>query len=172
MIISRLVRCFLPKTKVFGLGGSVMEKIFVCCDIISFVAQIGGGLLTYSSKPNTAKTGVHTVDFGVVFQQALIVFFLALTVRTTQKIDWVMPRCRISKAAKTRIYAVQISLLLITYHILTLIVEFASGSGSSLNTYINNHEWCVYVFDAAPMLFALFCGEYLPSRKRAFHGEH
>ncbi|EXJ72023.1 uncharacterized protein A1O5_04526 [Cladophialophora psammophila CBS 110553] len=41
------------------------------------------------------------------------------------------------------------------YCIVYRIVEFASGSGSSLNTYINNHEWCVSVFDAAPMFFAL-----------------
>ncbi|EXJ72024.1 uncharacterized protein A1O5_04527 [Cladophialophora psammophila CBS 110553] len=34
MVISRLVRCFLQKTKVFGLGGNVMGKIFVCRDIM------------------------------------------------------------------------------------------------------------------------------------------
>ncbi|OQU99755.1 hypothetical protein CLAIMM_05342 [Cladophialophora immunda] len=155
MIISRLVRCFLRKTKVFGLGGNIMGKIFVCCDIISFIIQIGGGLLTLSKTANSAKTGVHIVTFGVVFQEALIVFFFALTVRTTKKLDWVMPHSRISKDAKACIHAVQISLLLITYRIVYRIVEFSSGQGSSLNTYINKHEWCEYVFDGVPMVFAL-----------------
>ncbi|OAP56974.1 hypothetical protein AYL99_09086 [Fonsecaea erecta] len=155
MIISRLVRCFLRKTKVFGLGGNIMGKIFVCCDIISFIIQIGGGLMTLSKKPNSAKTGVHIVTFGVVFQEALIVFFFALTMRLTQKLDWAMPHSQISKDAKTRIHAVQISLLLITYRIVYRIVEFSSGEGSSLNNYINKHEWCEYVFDGVPMFFAL-----------------
>ncbi|KIX98009.1 uncharacterized protein Z520_06088 [Fonsecaea multimorphosa CBS 102226] len=155
MIISRLVRCFLRKTKVFGLGGNIMGKIFVCCDIISFIIQIGGGLMTLSKTPSSAKTGIHIVTFGVVFQEVLIVFFFALTVRLTQKLDWVMPHSRISKDVKLRIHGVQISLALITYRIVYRIVQFSSGQGSSINTYINKHEWCEYVFDGVPMFFAL-----------------
>jgi hypothetical protein len=132
MIVSRIVRSFLPKIKVFGLKGTVFGKLFVCCDVMlestpsiaaqdicslllrSFLVQIGGGLLSLSKKAKTAKTGLHIVTGGVLFQEALIVFFFALTIRTTQKLGWVLPPSGIGNAVKRRIHAVQISLFLIT----------------------------------------------------------
>ena len=43
MIVSRIVRCFLPRSAVFGMKGTVMGKVFVCCDLM----QVNSPVLLY-----------------------------------------------------------------------------------------------------------------------------
>ncbi|OJJ42136.1 hypothetical protein ASPZODRAFT_137481 [Penicilliopsis zonata CBS 506.65] len=156
MVVSRLVRRFLFRQRVCGLSGRVMGKLFVCCDIVSFIVQIGGGLMTLSSKSSTEKTGLHILTFGVVFQQALIVFFFVVTVVCGRKTAYTVRNSQTIQAGiQKTLHVVQGSLILISYRIIYRIVEFSSGEGSSLNSYIDNHEWCVYVFDAGPMFLAV-----------------
>jgi hypothetical protein len=134
--------------------------------------QIGGGLLSLSHKAKTAKLGLHIVTGGLFFQQALILFFLTMTVRYTIKLKRnAMINSGGLRAPGRMVHVLQASLALITvsistipdvcfvdspkYRIVFRLVEFCSSQGSSINTYINHHEFFVYVFDAVPMFFAL-----------------
>ncbi|KAL2065415.1 hypothetical protein VTL71DRAFT_3085 [Oculimacula yallundae] len=130
MLLGRMVTFYLPDDKLAGIRGSKMGVIFVCFDIISFVVQIGGGLISLSKTAKTANLGLHVYTGGVIFQQLLIICFLALTVKF--------------KTALRR-----------DFRILFRIVEFPFSQGTSINQYINHHEFFVYVFDAVPMFFAL-----------------
>jgi RTA1 like protein len=35
MVLGRLTQAFLPENKIFGIKGSWMGKMFVCCDVLS-----------------------------------------------------------------------------------------------------------------------------------------
>lgn len=83
--------------------------------IRSFIVQIGGGLLSLSHKVKTAKLGLHVVTGGLVFQQALIAFFLTMTIRYTMKLK----RSSLSKSGGRHgpgrmVHVLQASLALIT----------------------------------------------------------
>ncbi|KAG0651227.1 putative lipid transporter atnI [Hyphodiscus hymeniophilus] len=155
MLLGRMVTFFLGSdTKIGGIRGSKMGVIFVCFDIISFIVQLGGGVLSLSKTVKTANLGLHVYTGGVVFQQALIVCFLCLTIAFQKKLRYCGTDSS-KRGARTLLHVLRFSLCLITYRIIFRIVEFSSSQGSTLNVYINHHEYFVYVFDAAPMFFAL-----------------
>lgn len=85
MLLGRLMQFFLPGERLMGIAGSSMGYFFVCFDIVSFVVQIGGGLLSLSKKAKTAKLGLHIVTAGVIFQEALILLFMALSVQFSSR---------------------------------------------------------------------------------------
>lgn len=140
--------------------------------IRSFIVQIGGGLLSLSKTVKTAKLGLHVVTGGLVFQQALIAFFLTMTIRYTMKLKRSAMASSGGRHGPGRmVHVLQASLMLITvsglfdrsnrlltriqYRIIFRLVEFCSSEGSSVNNYIKHHEFFVYVFDAIPMFIAL-----------------
>jgi len=155
MIISRLVKVFLSNDRVLGLKGSILGKLFVCFDLVSFIVQIGGGLMSLSKTANTAKRGLHIVEVGLVFQEALIVYFFCLTVRLIAKMKRHLPKNATYRRIRLQVNAVQFSLFLITYRIIYRLVEFTAPEGSARSNYMKDHEWLVYIFDAGPMFIAL-----------------
>ena len=83
--------------------------------IRSFIVQIGGGLLSLSHKAKTAKLGLHVVTGGLVFQQALIAFFLTMTIRYTMKLKRsAMSNSGGRKDPGRMVHVLQASLALIT----------------------------------------------------------
>ncbi|KAH8648893.1 RTA1-domain-containing protein, partial [Tricladium varicosporioides] len=153
VLLGRMVTFFLGDVKLVGIRGSKMGIIFVCFDVVSFIIQIGGGLLSLSTKAKDAKLGLHVYTGGVVFQQLLIICFLMLTISFQRKLRY--KRGPKKHGSKTLLNILRVSLALITYRIIFRIVEFSSPQGSKVNLYINKHEFFVYVFDAGPMFFAL-----------------
>ncbi len=147
----------------------------------SFLVQIGGGLLSLSKTPKTAKLGLHIVTAGVLFQEALIIYFFCLTMRLISKLKMHMPPTITYRRARLQVNAVQLSLLLISvrpnfvlealsdttnmsilqYRIIYRLVEFTAPEGGSRSKYIGDHEWLVYVFDAAPMFLALLLMNFI-----------
>ncbi|KAJ9662484.1 hypothetical protein H2198_001373 [Neophaeococcomyces mojaviensis] len=148
MITSRILKTFLPQEHVLGLKGSILGKL-------SFIVQIGGGLLSLSKTASTARRGLHIVTAGVIFQELLIIYFFFLTLRLIHKLKQVLPANATYRRTRLQINAVQLSLLLIAYRIVYRIVQFTAAEGSARATYIDGHEWLVYVFDAGPMFLAL-----------------
>ncbi|KAH6716323.1 RTA1 like protein-domain-containing protein, partial [Leptodontidium sp. MPI-SDFR-AT-0119] len=151
MLLGRMVTFYLPDDKLAGIRGSKMGVIFVCFDIM----QIGGGLLSLSKTAKTANLGLHVYTGGVIFQQLLIICFLALTVKFKSLLRRDVSDRGTRQQGVVMIRVLRFSLLLITFRILFRIVEFSFSQGTSVNQYINHHEFFVYVFDAVPMFFAL-----------------
>ncbi|KAF2432534.1 hypothetical protein EJ08DRAFT_709835 [Tothia fuscella] len=158
MLLGRLIMAFLPNnTKVLGVKGSRMGMLFVCSDIISFIVQIGGGLVSLSKKASTAKLGLHVVTGGLIFQQILIAIFIVMTFRFTYKLK----RFNSFQPSSSRhgprrlLYVLRASLCLITFRIICRLVDFCTSQTSSVHIYIDHHEFFVYVCDAGPMFIAL-----------------
>jgi hypothetical protein len=83
--------------------------------IRSFIVQIGGGLLSLSKTVKTAKLGLHVVTGGLIFQQALIAFFLAMTIRYTMKLKRTAMAISGGRRGPGRmVHILQASLMLIT----------------------------------------------------------
>jgi hypothetical protein len=59
------------------------------------------------------------------------------------------------RGPKGMTYVLRASLSLITYRIIFRLVEFCSSQGGPVNSYIEHHEFFVYICDAGPMLVAL-----------------
>ncbi|KAH9216213.1 hypothetical protein DL95DRAFT_460500 [Leptodontidium sp. 2 PMI_412] len=117
--------------------------------------SVGGGLLSLSKTAKTANLGLHVYTGGVIFQQLLIICFLALTVKFKSLLRRDVSDRGTRQQGVVMIRVLRFSLLLITFRILFRIVEFSFSQGTSVNQYINHHEFFVYVFDAVPMFFAL-----------------
>ncbi|KAF2673405.1 hypothetical protein BT63DRAFT_451448 [Microthyrium microscopicum] len=155
MIVSRIVKAFLLDGRVLGLKRSILGKLFVCSDLVSFVIQIAGGLMSLSKTTKTATHGIHIVEAGLIFQGALIIYFFCLTIRLIIILRHSMLHNATYRRLRLQINAVQFSLLLIMYRIIYRLVEFTSPPGSPRSNYIDGHEWTVYVFDAGPMFLAI-----------------
>jgi len=80
----------------------------------SFIVQIGGGLLSLNKTPKTAKLGLHIVTGGVIFQQALIVLFMVLSIQFSAKLKREPLRPEIKRGPSRLVCILRISLLLIT----------------------------------------------------------
>ena len=163
MVLGRMVHCFLPDDKVWGLKAKRVTLIFVLCDISTFLVQAAGGSMTTSSEPAaTQHTGLHIYMGGVAMQLLTIAFFLALCVRFQLKlrrqeqdalahvhVPVTDPQSPIH--ARHLLYVVYTILGLIVFRNIYRLIEFSSGVYSN----ITEHEWYMYVFDATPMLLAL-----------------
>lgn len=87
--------------------------------------------MTLSSRANTAKTGLHIVTGGVLFQQALIVFFACCTFSISRKLRASVTDNFLRTKVHRQIYALQGSLcfisvcFLLSFH-LGLAINFQS----------------------------------------------
>lgn len=154
MLLGRMVYHFLPNQKLFGIRAQRMAVYFVVLDILSFIIQLGGGLLTVSKNFNTQNNGLHIYTAGVALQEFFILCFVFL-VFTFQK--RFAREADPSKAggAKRLLLILYVSLGLISFRILFRIIEFSAGAGTKLTNEFRHHEVYQYVFDALPMWAAL-----------------
>jgi hypothetical protein len=58
-----------------------MTPIFVSCDVVAFLIQLIGGVLSVSSMQSTAKLGYNIAKAGLAVQVACFGFFLLTSVR-------------------------------------------------------------------------------------------
>jgi hypothetical protein len=70
--------------------------------------------MSLSKTAKTAKHGLHIVEAGLVFQEALIVYFFLLTIRLIAKLKEELPRNATYRRIRLQVNVVQFSLLLIT----------------------------------------------------------
>ena len=78
-------------------------------------------MLSLSHKAKTAKLGLHIVTGGLFFQQALILFFLTMTIRYTMKLKrTTMISSGGLRAPGKMVHVLQASLALITVNALTI----------------------------------------------------
>lgn len=82
LLIGRLTRAALaePHQRIFGVAPARVTKIFVGCDIVSFLVQAGGSGVAASGnwEGDDAKTGEDILLAGLATQVATFVFFVAM----------------------------------------------------------------------------------------------
>lgn len=114
MLLGRMVTLYVFDEKVAGIRGAKMGVIFVCFDIISFIVQLGGGLLSLSKTVKTANLGLHVYTGGVIFQQILILGFLVLTIKFQSMLRSKSGERSTIRGATTLLHVLRGSLALIT----------------------------------------------------------
>ena len=163
MVLGRMIYFFLPEQKIFGIHARRIALWFVCFDILSFLTQVGGGLLINpGNDPNTLLIGIHVYMGGVGIQEFFIVVFMAFALRFRTLMrrfeTGQLPAVGLidehrKQSWRGLLYVLLACLALITTRIIYRLVEFASGINPDANP-IPYHEWYFYAFDALPMFVA------------------
>jgi len=82
MTLARLVHFLLPDKKVWGLKATMLTKIFVGLDILSFIVQATGGSMLSGGGPDVdvriIQIGQQIYTTGVAVQGAFIVIFAGI----------------------------------------------------------------------------------------------
>ena len=159
MLLGRMVYFFIPSQQLWKIKGIKIAKIFVWLDVLSFLTQLGGGvLISPGSSASLQMTGIHIYMGGIGLQQFCILVFLSIAIkfhltmnkqeRTHQLLD--------GKPSNWRAlhYVLYASLALISTRIIFRLVEFSSGLDPDKNP-IPYHEAYFMVLDAAPMAVAV-----------------
>lgn len=81
MTFARMVYYWHPEGRVAGLPATAIAKWFVLADIVSFIVQGAGGIMTSpGSSPDTIKIGLNIYIGGMALQEFFIVLFLGLMI--------------------------------------------------------------------------------------------
>ena len=163
MVLGRMIYFFVPAQKIWGIKGIKIAKIFVWLDVVSFLTQVGGGVLIEPGQdPKTLKLGIHIYMGGIGFQEACIVLFTAIAVKfllTMKRLE--RNNIRGDQVLDGRptnwkplLFTLFFSLMLITTRIIFRLVEFSAGDDRAKNP-IPYTEAYVLALDAAPMLLCV-----------------
>ncbi|KAG4432459.1 hypothetical protein IFR05_012049 [Cadophora sp. M221] len=164
MVLGRMIYFFTPAQQVFRIKGIKIAKIFVWLDVLSFLTQVGGGVLIEpSNSQKTQMMGIHIYMGGIGFQELCILLFTAIAVRFAiimrrlERSQGVMSSEQILDGKphnwRTLLYVLFAALALITVRIIFRMVEFASGLDADKNP-IPFHEAYFMALDALPMFVA------------------
>lgn len=81
MTFARMVHYFLPDKKVWFFQATGMSKWFVWADILSFIVQAAGGIMSSpGGSSGTVQTGLHIYTGGVALQELFILCFVGLMI--------------------------------------------------------------------------------------------
>ncbi|GAB7353858.1 hypothetical protein MBLNU459_g4219t3 [Dothideomycetes sp. NU459] len=152
MIMGRLVYNFVPDKKIAKIKAHRFGLYFILLDIVAFLVQVYGAA-SASGTDLTVKQimlGIHIYMGGVGFQQACIIFFMALAFFFHRELRR-QPETDEMRSALRMLYVLYAVLILITVRIIFRLIEYSSGITSS----IPNHEAFMYCFDSLPMFVAL-----------------
>ncbi|RMZ75439.1 hypothetical protein DV737_g5303, partial [Chaetothyriales sp. CBS 132003] len=79
MVLGRMIHFYLQPDKALGIRARNITKMFVWFDVLSFLVQLIGGLMTNSSNPlKTQRLGIHIYMGGVGLQLFFCLIFLLL----------------------------------------------------------------------------------------------
>lgn len=81
MTFARMAHYFLPDRKVWIFQAAGMSKWFVWADILSFIVQAAGGIMSSpGGSSGTIQIGLHIYTGGVALQEFFMLCFLGLMV--------------------------------------------------------------------------------------------
>ncbi|KAH8645877.1 RTA1 like protein-domain-containing protein [Tricladium varicosporioides] len=130
---------------------TLMTKIFVFGDVVSFFVQLGGASLM--SEQKTQSTGKAIVLTGLAVQVAFFLVFLCTLILIHKRLTE-NPTAASATAAWTKhFYALYFASLLISIRSIFRVAEFAGGHEGTLMT----HEIYLYIFDAVLMFGVSIC---------------
>jgi hypothetical protein len=87
-VFGRILRSCLPGESVLRLPPHLVTRIFVTCDVITFLIQsTGGGMLSSGADdPSKVNLGNHILTVGLVLQVVTFGFFTAASIRFVHKL--------------------------------------------------------------------------------------
>jgi hypothetical protein len=93
LLLGRLLLCVLPSNnssqipKIFRISATKITKIFVGCDILSFLIQVSGSGIASSNnwQGNTKDIGVNVLIVGLATQLATMLVFLGILARFSKR---------------------------------------------------------------------------------------
>jgi hypothetical protein len=168
MLLGRMVHFFLRDNKVFGLKAQLITKMFVLFDIIAFLIQMTGGMMSGSELSDSLqKAGLNIYIGGLAVQLAFLTVFVSLAIEFQKKLKrqeycvlrlvdsdfQLQPEQRQPSAALARrlSFLLYLVMALVLLRNIYRLVEFSLGKDG----YMFKHEWFAYAFDAVPMLWAM-----------------
>ncbi|KAG9672370.1 RTA1 protein, partial [Aureobasidium melanogenum] len=141
----------------------LLTKIFVMGDVLSFLAQsAGGGMLAQGSS-----FGNKIIIGGLVLQLLFFGFFMASAVVFDRRMSG-NPTTKVMAMPlpwKKHLHALYAGSIMILVRSLYRLIEYVQGGSSG---YIVEHEWTLYIFDAALMFGTMLVFFWIhPSEIRA-----
>jgi hypothetical protein len=92
LLIGRLILSVLPSRahKIFGIPATRITKIFVGCDILSFLIQVSGSGIASSNnwEGNTKDIGVDVLITGLATQLLTIIIFIGVVGVFSKRAVW------------------------------------------------------------------------------------
>lgn len=116
MLLGRMVFQYLPNQKLGGIKAQRMALCFVILDIVSFIIQIGGGLLVISKNLNTKRNGLRIYTGGLALQELFILIFAYLVFSFQRRVKREASP-EMAARAKNLVLALYASLVLISVSI-------------------------------------------------------
>ncbi|KAK9242858.1 RTA1 like protein-domain-containing protein [Lipomyces tetrasporus] len=163
MTLGRMIYFFLPDQRLGRVSAKRYGVVFVWLDIISFIVQLVGASITTQTdvSSTTIMLGVHIYMGGIGLQEFFILVFTGLTIHLHRRMLSMEHSGKFDPEKLNRgsmswpwlVYAIYITLGMITIRIIFRLCQYARGTDPS--NPILTHEAYEYGFDALPMFFAL-----------------
>ncbi|PLB46365.1 hypothetical protein P170DRAFT_477246 [Aspergillus steynii IBT 23096] len=163
MTIGRLIYFLIPDKRLGGITAKRYGQLFVWLDIVAFIVQAVGAIMTTDTQASNAETmhGVHIYMGGIGLQELFILIFSGLAIHLHRRMI-VMERIGQLDDEKLHrgrmpwrwlFYAMYTALGMITIRIIFRLAQYADGTNP--NNPVLTHEWYEYVWDAAPLFIAI-----------------
>ncbi|PKS09264.1 hypothetical protein jhhlp_003878 [Lomentospora prolificans] len=152
MTVARLIHYMLPSQKVLGFRASLLTKLFVWLDILSFLVQgAGGSLLSNQDEGGLAivRAGQKVYMVGVGIQALFIIAFSVLTIAFYRKLDAEAHRDRPISLTKKLLWVLLADFIFILIRIIFRLVEFIPGANE--DNPILQSEYYVFFLDGFPV---------------------
>ncbi|KAJ5247655.1 hypothetical protein N7468_002638 [Penicillium chermesinum] len=135
MTIGRMLYYYHPDRRIFRISARRFGVIFVCLDIVAFVVQAAGAIMTTNQGGGSiVLDGIHIYMGGIGLQEVFILCFTGLTIQLHRMLIQLEKRGEQSdKLASGPIpwrwlfYSTYFALVMITIRIIFRIAQYAKG---------------------------------------------
>jgi hypothetical protein len=153
MVLGRIIR-LVDGERHSLIRASLLTKIFVGGDVLSFLTQsAGGGLLSNAKTTSSVNLGQNIITAGLGIQVAFFGFFVVVAMVFHRRIQK-SPTARSSSTTipwQRHLIVLYTACLLILVRSVFRIAEYVMGQDSVLLS----HEIYIYIFDATLMFLAM-----------------
>lgn len=152
MILARII-CSVSAERFSLIRIKWITKIFVSCDIITFLIQGTGAGMTAEST--MSKLGQYIVLAGLAIQILTFVLFVVTAVVFANRMK-ANPTSAVKQGEvpwKKHLHSLYAISAMILLRSTFRIIEYGLGN----NGYLLSNEWPAYILDALPMFIAMVC---------------
>lgn len=150
MILGRIIR-FVDCEHATPIRSTRITKIFVTGDVLSFIAQGGGGGMMGQSNDSVRKIGQKIVLIGLFIQIIFFGAFVIVSIIVHRRIDREPSQRSLASPWRTHMKVLYSVSVLIFVRCIFRVVEYIQG----FNGWLISHEWTLFVFDGSLMVLVL-----------------
>ncbi|KAH7141253.1 RTA1 like protein-domain-containing protein [Dactylonectria estremocensis] len=170
MVLGRII-ALLEAGELSVIRTNWLTKVFVLGDVLSFLAQSGGGgMLAKAKSSDDVKMGENIIIGGLGIQIIFFGFFMVVTLVFHRRIN-ARPTPKSYELAvpwRKLLYVLYATSFFILVRSTFRVAEYVTGSDGELQS----TEYWIYIFDATLMaLVALLFNWFHPSRVVNLHGD-